>query len=118
MGYRSEVMALVYTYNEPQKYEALKMLMNTTFKEIFDEWGEDFEWVDGANVLRFEADDVKWYDSYSQVRKFYEFLEEVERLGYLTEFIRVGENTDDVEMRASRDSCGYLNVARQIVSDV
>lgn len=118
MGYRSEVMALVYTYNQPLKYEALKTLMNTAFKEIFDEWGNDFEWVDGANVLRFEVDDVKWYDSYGAVRRFHAFLEGVERLGYSTEFVRIGEDNDDVEMMSSRDSCGYLNVARRIVSDV
>jgi len=50
MGYRSDIAILVYPERvankdeETEKYEQLKVLMNTTYKAVFDSWSNYFEW--------------------------------------------------------------------------
>lgn len=118
MGYRSDMKALVYPPSGEHnllKYEQLKTLMNTTFKDVYDYWQDPhFEWDDTHRVLKFSIESVKWYDSYSEVAQFNRFLTEVGDLGYLWESIRLGENDDDVECLASMHAEWYLSVRREI----
>jgi hypothetical protein len=118
MGYRSEVKALIYPASGDQnllQYEQLKTLMNTTFKDVLDFWKEDyFNWLPNVRVLQFSANSVKWYDSYPEVDRFTRFLAEVQELGYEYEFIRVGEDMDDIEDDSTGDAEGYLYVQRTI----
>ena len=124
MGYRSDVMALVYpsASSTPSSrgdlYEQLKTLMNTTFKDVMDEWGADSEWVDRAMVLKFTISDVKWYPGYSSVELFTNFMSDAQDLGYQTEFVRIGEETEDVEQIFSADATYHLRVVRSIESEV
>jgi hypothetical protein len=132
MGYRSDVMAVIYpdaTSDEDSalKYEQLKVLMQTTFKELMEDgFGADMEWVDGKQVLKFNITNVKWYDSYPDVQRFTAMLDsfgsgcdEDGIEGYCTEFMRVGEDYDDVEQSSSgHNLCYYLSVNREIVCDV
>ena len=123
MGYRSEVTALVYPNggaDSTVNYNKLKLLMNTTFKELFDEWGgerefsDGWEWNDDVEVLQFTATSVKWYDSFPEVDRFVKFLGEVRELEYEYEFIRIGEDADDVEEDSTGDANSYLSVSRSI----
>lgn len=128
MGYRSKVVALVYPTPSSvsdgvgpvaeDTYEQLKLLMNTTFKDMFEYWGDHFQWRDAAHTLQFETDGVKWYPSYTEVTRFENFLREVEDLGYATEFIRLGEDYNDIETRYG-DGCHYkLGVERTVVCEL
>lgn len=135
MGYRSDVMALIYPdCTSPkddgvEKYAQLKTLMNTTFKQIMDEdFGSDAEWLDDSKVLKFNIESVKWYETFPDVRRFEDMLSmlngdpnDADDIigGYCTEFVRIGEDENDVV----RDICGnnphyYLSVSRSIVCDV
>lgn len=123
MGYRSEVTALIYPdggEHSALNYNKLKLLMNTTFKQVFDEWGgerefnDGWEWNDDVLVLQFTATSVKWYDSYPEVERFVKFLEEVQELEYQYEFIRLGEEDDDMETDSTGDANSYLSVRREI----
>ena len=123
MGYRSDVTALIYPAggeHSALNYDKLKLLMNTTFKELYDEWGgerefeDGWEWNDDMLVLQFVATSVKWYDSYPEIQHFVKFLEEVHELEYEFEFIRLGEEDDDVETDRSGDANSYLSVRRAI----
>ncbi len=129
MGYRSDVMALIYpdacSSEEEQraKYEQLKVLMNTTFKSVSDEFGDPYmEWVDDKCVLQFNIPDVKWYPSYPDVRMFAQMMDlftgtedEGQISGYCTEFIRIGEDSDDAdEVHTGDNNQYYLSVRRSI----
>ena len=123
MGYRSDVTALIYPdggEHSALNYNKLKLLMNTTFKELFDEWGgvrefsDGWEWNDDVLVLQFTATSVKWYDSYPDVQRFVKFLGEVQELEYQYEFMRVGEEDTDIEYDSTGDANGYLSVRREI----
>jgi hypothetical protein len=104
MGYRSNIVTLIYPDNNSNKdavesYEALKTFMNTAFKEVAYTFHRDMEWHDNMNCLKFKIDDAKWYDSYPDVQAFNSMMEffRDEEHGYCTEFIRIGEDYDDVE---------------------
>jgi hypothetical protein len=118
MGYRSDVQALIYPLSGDQnllEYNKLKLLMNTTFKDVFEAWSDDyFSWDDKHRVLKFSANSIKWYDSYPDVAKFIKFLADVRDLEYEYEFMRIGEDTDDIESDGTGDSSNYMYIQRTI----
>ena len=118
MGYRSDMKALIYPVSGADslmKYEQLKTLMNTTFKDFYDYWEDPhLVWDDKHRVLLFSIEGVKWYELYPEVVAFNRFLTEVHDLGYVWESIRLGENDDDVECLASDGAEWYLSVRREI----
>ena len=108
MGYRSDLVVLIYpdvenAVDARAKYEQLKLLMGTTFKHVVEEFEAYATWIDESHVLKFKLDDVKWYPSYSDVQMFEKMLsafsgdDEAGIEGYCTEFVRIGEESGDVE---------------------
>jgi len=117
MGYRSDVKALVYPLGGADNllnYDKLKLLMNTTFKDLYESWSDDFDWNDKHRVLMFDANSVKWYESYDEVKNFTVFLDDVQKLGYEYEFMRIGEDDTDVESMTSSNAERFLYVQRSI----
>ena len=118
MGYRSDVRALIYPANGDTnllEYDKLKLLMNTTFKDVFEAWGEEyFSWLPNVRVLQFSANSIKWYDSFPEVARFPKFLDEATDLGYEYEFIRIGEDDTDTETVQTGDAQGFMYVSRTI----
>ena len=128
MGYRSDVVAIIYPdsvmseADQKAAYAQLKTLMATQFKELVDEWfGACMTWHDDAMVLKFSMQDVKWYPSYHDVQMFTEMMHEFAAHnedgipGYCTEFMRVGEDEGDVEcQRAGNAPHYYLSVRTSI----
>lgn len=127
MGYRSNVMALIYpdAENPAQEellYEQLKTIMATTFKAVSDEFGDPYmTWLHKDHALMFSLEDVKWYPSYPDVQMFEKMMEAFDGdvPGYCTEFVRVGEENDDVEERHTGDNNQYyLSVRRSIACNI
>jgi hypothetical protein len=121
MGYRSDVAVVIYGDDRnSEKYALLKTLMNTTFKEAYTEFESSVEWHDYKYVLQFMIQDVKWYDGYGDVKLFMKMLDDIgdiEGLNY--EFIRIGEDDDDVERQTGGENCLYLlSVTRAIEVDL
>jgi hypothetical protein len=132
MGYRSDVVVLIYPdvdlkAQEQEKYDQLKVLMATTFKDTIDGTaGVDgfmgyMTWMDDECVLKFQLDDVKWYPSYADVQVFERMLRAFDSdiEGYCTEFVRIGEESDDTEEHHTGDNNQYyLQVRRSIDCNV
>lgn len=121
MGYRSDVAALIYPSTcddtERDRYEALKVLMKTQFAAIDQMWGNSMTFNDRHMWVEFVETDIKWYPSYGPVQRFMDFLHELPPLGYDFEFMRIGEDDDDVE-RIVGDHCRYgLRLNRTIEID-
>lgn len=128
MGYRSDVVALIYpdaetTAQAQEQYAQLKVLMATTFKDTIDGTAgvdgfmEYMTWMDDECVLKFHLEGVKWYPQYSDVKLFEVmlrgFMGEIE--GYCTEFVRIGEGSDDTEEHhTGENNQYYLQVRRSI----
>ena len=121
MGYRSNVSTVIYGDNRnPEKYELLKTLMNTTFEVAYAAWGGTAIWHDAKRVLEFRIEDVKWYESYPDVTAFLTMLENLREIeGYNYEFVRVGEDDTDVESEShgNREE-GLIRVCRSIEVDL
>ena len=110
MGYRSDVAVVIYGDDRnPEKYALLKTLMNTTFKVAYDEWSAYVTWHDTKCVLEFFIEDTKWYESYPDVIAFTTMLENLREIeGYNYEFVRIGEDDDDIERENHGDHGEYI----------
>jgi hypothetical protein len=124
MGYRSEVKAVFYA---PQaKWAALKLYVDENFPTIGDLMrDEDLKAFEGLGYCGylFGQDDVKWYPNYAEVIAFNEFVhaflelaegDNAEALDWNYEFVRIGENYEDIETVYSDDCAYLLNVRREI----
>lgn len=126
MGYRSEVKAVFYTASREQ-YPALKLYMEANFPK---QW--ELEAMESNHYYGyiFSAGDVKWYDGYPDVIAFNEFVaaytelinggaEGVELIPWAYEFVRIGEDSNDVECTTEGEDPAYvLSVSREIQLDI
>lgn len=97
------------------------------------EWAENNEGLtmlenDTGVVFEFQISSVKWYESYPEVQKFNEFWDRFVALAdaeveddegsdpvfWACEFVRLGENDDDVETKSSDEAQFVLSVSRTI----
>ena len=105
MGYRSDVAYVI-------EFEDLQTL-NEFIALVMVKGGEEKKALSECLILPkdcricYHADDVKWYESYTQVMAhtwLYNYAVErfgEERAGY--EFVRIGEDTDDIESESMGD---------------
>jgi len=135
MGYRSDVAIQIYGGSNREealtKITELKQFIKESFDELSDpskgdvnslitqseqDTGKDF-WitVDGVDELFFFASDVKWYEGFVDVDYFQAIVEKAGELDLNVEYIKIGEETDDIIMDFSGDDCEYrMSVNRSI----
>lgn len=127
MGYRSDVAAAFYVTHK-QHLPILKLWLSENFP--MDLFSGHTRWFDTGMLL--EEEGTKWYSDYDEVkafdvavRKFHGLIAEFDKPvtaitedkppQFCYEFIRVGENYDDVETEYFGDGCQYLlGVERKI----
>jgi hypothetical protein len=145
MGYRSDVVAVFYAQdrtgdehkerNERNRAK-LKLFVEANFPESL-RYGGLNDVFDTPTMLlyEFKNTDVKWYDSYPEVIAFEQFWDSFENLctkhipdapvedadtesvDWAAEFIRLGENADDIEERSLGEADWLLRVSRTIETD-
>ena len=121
MGYRSDVVALMYSKEDTPESKAIikefiRQRINDNLTDYFD--------YDGWGV-KFEAEQWKWYESYDDIQileKLFAdyqdtFCEGGHDSQYAFEFIRVGESYDDIETHEAGCNQGRLCVQRTITVD-
>lgn len=135
MGYRSDVAIQIYGGSNREealtKITELKQFIKESFDELSDpskgdvnslitqseqDTGKDF-WitVDGVDELFFFASDVKWYKGFVDVDYFQAIVEKAVDLDLNVEYIKIGEETDDIEVDFSGVDCEYrMSVNRSI----
>jgi hypothetical protein len=140
MGYRSDIQIAFYLTNgtiDPYNainavltkdrptlpFAALKLWFEETYpiKEAKDEWCAEIKYGDDYILLTYH--DVKWYDGYEHPNNvstaFEKFSnafrsdERDHRAQY--EFVRVGEDADDIETDRSSYADHRLGVERSII---
>lgn len=123
MGYRSDVHALFYTTRK-EDMPVLKLFMDENYPKDL----HDLEEISSNRIYGYEMkyENVKWYSEYSDVKAFDAFrtkylslLDAQEENGkeWAFEFVRIGEDTEDVECGSSMASVGVLSVSRRIECD-
>ena len=133
MGYRSSVTCIMYAVNRNQN-TGEQAVVNAWLKQHIPELKETtglglldyFEFDDNKAV--FKVEDWKWYPDYPEVKAlehlFKEFSEAFceggrlsHQLAYAMEFLRVGEDYTDVEVRLSGNAQYRLELHRTIYID-
>lgn len=125
MGYRSDIKAVFYTKHDD--FAVLKLWLDENFP--LKEFKDDIRWIDRPHCkgMMVELERVKWYDSYPDVRAFDKaagkFIEMFcGELGtehhFAYEFIRIGEDYNDVEVDRDGDFDYILEVEQKIISEV
>lgn len=132
MGYRSNVVCVMYGNNDIGCNTIVKEFVRSRVEAYSDSAHPEaaahvknaFNY-DGWGVM-FQADDWKWYDSYPDIQFLEQLFDEFEELligddasdtAYALEFIRLGEDSDDVEERMRGAIEGRLYVGRSIHVD-
>lgn len=117
MGYRSNVTAVFYTSKD--KWPTLKLYVDENFPEEL----KGCLSIVGERGYLFQDDQVKWYDSFPEVQAFQRFVsnfleladgEDSENLDWAYEFVRIGEDSDDLEETYSDGAVYVLNVVRDV----
>jgi hypothetical protein len=128
MGYRSAVEAVFYTRNE-EEWPILKLYIDENFPKCWRD--EDIEYlkpIKASNAwgYHFIADNIKWYESYPEIQEFNEFAEKFvvfseskegmpeKQLSWAYEFVRLGEEANDIEEERSDNADFILCVRREI----
>ena len=126
MGYRSDVAAAFYV-SKAEHLPALKLWLQENFPmEMFD---KEVRWFDKG--MLFQCNHVKWYDDYGDVMAFNAAVEKYDALINIDapqdrttpifnyEFVRIGENYDDIDSTYEGLECEYLlGVTREITVEV
>lgn len=122
MGYRSDVTIVMYP-KYGKDFALLKLYADETFPDKF-EVHEDNGREKGFKYLLLEIECIKWYEGYEEVdvytRAFSEwdklFIDEADPHGesiFHYEFMRVGEEYEDVEYHSSYGADHVLNLERK-----
>ena len=115
MGYRSDVRVLTDSEGfEKMQDIAWKLAEERNLDKssvLFPEFGEDssrrYNYYDAQeSYLCFGFDFVKWYDGYEDVDLFMDVLKVANKDGVDWQFMRVGEEYDDVEEDCSDNFYG------------
>jgi hypothetical protein len=135
MGYRSNVDVVFYVPNESETaYGLLKLWFDENYPhaEAKNEWDASIDYDEENLAILVSYHDVKWYDAYEHPRKADEAFDDIDELlnnqGLTTvkentdpditpfniawEFVRLGEEDNDVEIRASENADYVIAVSR------
>jgi hypothetical protein len=122
MGYRSNVMCVMYASKPDGECDEAGMAFIKAWlkSHIAEEDKELFEFND--DMVVFSVEDWKWYESYPNIQRLDKLFEDFMELcdegsNYRMEFMRVGESYDDVEVRESDTSQGWLRLSRSVYID-
>lgn len=128
MGYRSEVRALVYGHPDVVVSTVMAWLHKggTNFWALPGWVGALREYTqpdlvgdEHKRVIDLSASGWKWSDVYEDVAAWTRFMAKAEEAGLSCEFVRIGEDHDDVEYDCGgEDVQGWLWVSRQIECDI
>jgi len=131
MGYRSDVMILVYgnalamdAYVANWKAEETKGMSDQQTEDFYEALNKDCRAFyynnDECKGLALEFDSVKWYESYTDVQRYTRFFKGAPNYhGLSYEYMRVGEEYDDNEQDYAGDNVEFfLRLIRSIDSEV
>lgn len=134
MGYRSEVDIVFYVPTDSDTaYPILKLWFDANYPHIEakGEWCASIDYDEENRAILVSYQDVKWYDHYGhpqKVEKAFNDIDELVGKQSLTpvkeddpdtvpfdiawEFVRIGEEDNDIETRASENADYVITVNR------
>ena len=122
MGYRSEVAIAFYTH-DPEHNGVVSLWLKSNFP--FDDWGITDRTIteksDPNYSFVFHVHDIKWYDGYPAIVRMEELILKFAELFCsglspvaACEFMRSGEEAEDIESEQYGDVDHVLSIAKSI----
>ena len=119
MGYRSDVTIVMYPKRK-EDFALLKLYADETFPDQFEVHERD----EGDKYLLLEIDSIKWYEGYEEVdvytrafskwdTMFEDEYEPEQGSIFHYEFVRIGEDYEDIVYDRSVDSDMILGIERR-----
>ena len=128
MGYRSDVTVLMYAGTPEERVMVNEWVKGQLAKRGADDtlYTNNFTFM--HRMVRFDAEQWKWYDSDEEVQWLEKLFEDYidtfianedprNNSTYAIEYARVGEEYEDIETWAKGEQQGRLYVSRQIMVD-
>ena len=124
MGYRSDVAIAMYAVDEKDA-PAIKLWIKENFPvPVWVDEPDNIRWF--ARGMIFSINGVKWYDDYEDIKAVHNALDAFEELFVeegdtpegAYEFIRIGEDDDDIAQRRIGNVEWLLNLERSIHIEV
>jgi hypothetical protein len=117
MGYRSDVAIAMYAVDNKDA-PAIKLWLTENFP--VKEWEDEIRWFDRGMIL--SANNIKWYDDTDEIKDVLKALHEFEELFIddgdtpegAYEFVRIGEDDDDVAQRREGNYEWLISLERSI----
>lgn len=122
MGYNSDVQAVIY--GKPDDMDAYITTEGLIFNNIvFKDFNQSLRYYEAKiydtkmKILHLYGDGWKWYGDYEDVEAWMKFMRDSVEHNLDFEFIRVGENTGDIETESSPNSAGLLYVRNPTIAN-
>ena len=118
MGYRSQVASIIYEKKEvmdkfkQENADNLKAL-EIHFENNNDE-GLSYQSNSDYDIIFLWGNNWKWYETYTDVKAWHNLMNLATEKGLSVEFIRIGEDYEDIQVDYINNSECYLNVERFI----
>jgi hypothetical protein len=128
MGYRSEVDVVIYApVDSETSYPLLKLWFDENYPHAVakDEWGATITYDPDSRGIAVYYNDVKWYDTYEHPQQIENIFENIDQLldeqsvagdtkafNIAWEFVRLGEESQDTEIRMSTNADAVVAVNR------
>ena len=116
MGYRSDVQGLIYGAED----EVTALLVAAKLRGLPDALMEHVKEVtfmsgdEEYHGLHLQWNYVKWYDDYPEIQAWYWLRDKAEERGLAYEFVRIGEELEDMERDERGDTIDVLYVPRSV----
>ena len=131
MGYRSEVNFMFYP-EEDEHFQVMKLWLDENMPGTTPKSQSDYALLecstydeDSRPYIFYTACDVKWYEGYTEVDAVMQAIEDFNNLfcgedattpcSY--EYVRIGEETEDIEYRFSDNAEFRMHVRREVMVD-
>jgi hypothetical protein len=115
MGYRSEVRSVIY--GEPKVVDQFLEDFSVDFEIVKGDSDLEIVSHDDYKVIHLHNDYCKWYDDYPVVQKWNDLMKKSQDFGLNYEFIRIGEDSDDMEEDCSPNASCLIGFSRQTVQN-
>jgi len=115
MGYRSQIASIIY--DKKENMDKFKQENADLIKILDDEFNDgSLKYLGSADYdfIYLNGNDWKWYPSYKEVKAWHDLMDLAEKKELAVEFVRVGDDYDDVEVDYRNDHQYYLTPLRTI----